>query len=475
MRTPKMKSHKRGMIQLKRIKIILILACVSLTAFAAALICACSIGEPSANTEGLDAYVTYYSNGGELQQGNPMMYQTLRFADGAPILDIGTDTVKDITFALSKSNYEFGGWAYAELDEGGKPILTDAQGQKLTVRDSGSPDMLDSNGREINEQEKVFSAQVKMENGSPVLAFKDGAHPKADKDNHIYLAAYWVPSVKINYVVAADDAITFAPADGGDKLTFQPDDVFANDNFGSFNEFTLKPDEMPLDGYSPEGYSFINLYLDKNCTNPVPDGYKVAKPQPDETGKAESVTIYARFKEGEWTPLRDADDVRSMLGKSNNSDSYILVYDIDMQGASAIRRNERVRSSFTLEGENHTIKGLNFASTPGAGLSISMFGDIAATTKIKDVTFEDITFTLSASRGSCSFYLLFSTFAEGATIENVKVDGVEATVTLTGSGAIGNMQLGYKSNWLYGGSSTDAEFEAAHGDIVVNENVTINN
>ena len=462
---------------MKRIKIILILACVSLTAFAAALICACSIGEPQLNTEGLDAYVTYYSNGGSFNSGNTIKYQTLRFKDGAPVLDLGSDQVNNITFEMKKTNSEFVGWAYAELDENGKPVLTDAEGNKLEVKDSGSPYIEDANGKELDEQIKDFTAELKTDsNGDPELAFEN-QRPTASKETHLYLAAYWVPSVKIDYVLVSDDGdITFNPTEGEEKLTFKDGDVFASTDFGTFTNRQLTPAVMPLAGYRAEGYSFINLYLDEECTNPVPDGYSVSKP---EAADAENIRIYARFKKGSWTAVRNASDVQNMLGSTVLVGNYVLVNDIQMTASTSIERNSLMStpSSIVFEGEGHKITGLNIKSNPTPGQTISLFGKIGAGASIKNVMFEDVTITITVLRGNASFYMLFESLAEGATLDNLQVNKVNAMVTLGkqvgGNYLLYNLQNGNTSHWLYGGGDSDEQFVAVNGEIVKEAQIQI--
>ena len=454
-----------------RFKTLIVLVAIFLCSLTAGIVAGCSIGEPPVSASGLDCCVTYYINGGSFNSSTTMSYTTLYFKSGAPILNVGVDKVNNITYSVSRTNYYFNGWKYAALDENGQPILRDSEGTQLTVKPSGSPEMLDDGGRELSEQSKVFTAEIDETRGH---VFGNG-HPTINKDEHLYLVADWTGAARLDYVLVADEAVTFTDGNEDNPVltTVEPGEVVYGRDFGSFSVINLDP-ENDLKNFVSTTHSYIHLYWDEECRNPVvaTEAREIPKPEPDENGEVVNPVIYAKYVSGNWTPVRDSDGVANMFKSSGlNSlamrQNFYLVGNITYSG-NAIARDNTFNTNCTINGNGFTISNLVFASQRAlvGGAKVSVFGTLTDNANIYDLTLKDVTLnvTFNKAMSGTAAYLLFTDMNDGATLNNFLMDGATLNATLNGA-IVTNLQT--DDHFIYGTGNTDAEFAEAHGELVL--------
>lgn len=469
----------------------------------------CSIGVPTqqenADRMGMTASVTYYANGGEFSD-NKICYKTMYFVPGTPIFDINTDRppIEGKPLSISRENYTFGGWVKAELDANGLPILLemvmDEKSQDYIITDTvlpykenGTADILDTDGKQKGEQPKTFTAKIpdNME-----FAFENGRPMLEDKE-HLFLVAYWLPDVKLDYVLVLDDedpeaTVTFKVQNVDDPETedvdesetysdveFKTGDVIARKDFGLTGRVTLNGTTEPATPVSD--HSYIYLYWDEECTKPVnsENGYTVDRPDDGVNAK-----IYAKYLPGKWTPVSTYQNVARMfttLGDNN----YYIVDNIDCT-ASSLSLGARAFSGI-IEGNGYTLSNLTFTNSQNLdnGAKVSIFGEIAESAVIRDLTIENVKATVTVGfNATVNIFALFLDCAESATITNFSVENYELNITRRSSGVSGNSVIdniqqmndgSYAIDyWIYGGYTKDEFFTAEHGSIVKNATLIIN-
>lgn len=503
-----------------KIKPLMILIAIFAASLIMGVAAGCSIGESTqydtAMEKGMYSSVTYYANGGSFS-GSDICYKTMYFLPDSPIFNIGYDAYpvggSGSALSVTRTNMVLAGWAKAEVDENGKPTLLEMTdkgeltGKVLPVLENGSASITSSeDGRELNEQKKRFTAKLpdNPEDYDYVFGTENELHPRLAQDEHLYLVAVWAPDVVLDYVLVADEAVTFEMPKEDDpeteeneslqteNVSLQPGSVIASASFGAAGYITLKPGNAPKAAKS--SHSFIYLFWDEECTLPVTSknadrgsakygALAVERPQDGENAK-----IYAKYMSGtNWTAVDEPSDVSKMFSLLGNN-NYYLVDDIDCSSRTFTSFSTGTFTGKIL-GNGYTISDLNFGTersniTPGNDATISMFGSVGATAEISNLKIKNVTAYVKVKNSisgsyTVSVYALFSGLADGATIDNLSVDGYKLNIALTNeTSELGNIQIidgAYNTtNWLYGGNS-DEEFISEHGNIIENAVLTINN
>lgn len=457
-----------------KIKPLIILIAVFALSLVAGITAGCSIGEKSAqdlaNEMGLTCPVTYYANGGYFQVGtsaDQKVYRTVYYKSGAPILNIGVVNSNGQNLTIAREGYTFDGWEYCKLGADGKPILKDTEGNTLNVLENGTADIKGSDGRQLLEQSKRFTAES---NG--VKAFRNG-NPVVEEGNPLYLVATWVLDSVLEYRLVTDTPIVTTEGEGEAQktVTYKTGDVIAKKEF-TYNTMSVDASKSPR---TFSTYSYIQLYYDLECQEPLMPNARFTKPT-----DGSNVAVYAKYLEGEWTTVRNASDVSSMLVKG--SGNYYVPYDFSCNDSET---NFYMRTSGTFNGRivgnGFTISdiaiGATLAQTLSNGATVSLFGTLGAEAEISNLTLKNVSARVTIRSGAASIYALFSGVETGAKLTDFKVDGFNLQIT-AGSARINNIQMiddNYQTtSWLYG-TETDAEFESVYGEVVKNATLKIDN
>jgi len=173
------------------------------------------------------------------------------------------------------------------------------------------------------------------------------------------------------------------------------------------------------------GYTYNGLYLDAEGKNPVTTETLTHTGVVNlESGVAENhiMKVYMDLQEGEWYRIYN---VEQFIENSSVTGCYELYADLDF--TEQIWPTKFMYGNFagTIKGNGHTIKNIEIAQTDNSRTNAGLFGSLAESASITDVTFENITFTIQAgSRVVGSSYGLFAgTISDTAQVSNVNITG----------------------------------------------------
>ena len=435
--------------KIKNKVIILLLALLSLFVLAG-----CTFGQTLDEfiaSENIKVKITYYVNEGTFE-GTSTKRKDLYYHDGDMPLNItespetadeGFEFGKGSIY-ISRDNYILVGWYYVtEVVDEKDGICELGEAFDFTKPLQGGDELIEI--KLAAKWQKTEGLLVKL--GQIV-----------DEDLNV-LAGETITAGQTYNAIAKDEttgeAITSFAA--GDVLG----EIFYKDD-GTLSMAATQPNEMLFTVANNE-YTFFEYYMDEACTTPVT--------WPVVQGEVQT-TIYARYMKGNWTYVTDKAGVRSMFNSGlKKEENFFIKNDIDCTGISV---NPLSEMKGVLVGNGRTISNLKVSATPSTK-NLAMFGDIKATAKIKGVTFSNILmeYKRTALSGfNVEIYFVFLSLEEGATVENVTLQGT-MLIDSTQSSWVTNMQDN-RDHCLFGGYTTDAEYNGGFsvvGD--VNEFITL--
>ncbi len=357
----------------------------------------------------LPAQVTYYSNGGLFE--NNTTQKDIYYESGNKAADIGNVKFNSGSISISRDDYEFVGWYYVELDENGEPVK-------------------DANGEIILGEAVDFSKPLQ-------------------ENEHWTVAAAWTALSKVKVQLVCEEGATLSVSD---TLSYKNGDVIKEYSFTSTG-IVQSTTNAPIKVVE-NAYSFVEFYADEACTTKVE--------WPIQKGE-EDIFIYAKYIEGNWKMLKEADDVKDMLGDTSlSSNRYYLVNDID---CSVLTRaiSPTLKFNCELQGNGHTISNLKVEKTRLSNASkTSIFGELGETAVIENVTFDNVTVRYETMPNAfVETYLVCTAINVNAKINNVTINA-QMEVVLANGASIANipaMESGYDmSHWKFGGYEKDEDY-----------------
>lgn len=408
---------------LKRCLIVALMAVASLL-----LLAGCSIGRPSLNEiveeNNLRAIVTYYANEGEFE--NSSSKKDLYYMAGVQPLDIREPGVT-ANISIERDGYDFIAWYHAEVDGDGNIIFEDGKPKASDTMADFTKYLVEGDHWTLVAKWKIQS-RVRIQIVGKDLTETDKIVIKTEEDEKVYDKEYAL----------------------GDELISYPYEV---------NNKVKKPD-VESDSFVPQNeYTFVEFYSDKDCTNVCQ--------WPIERGD-EDVIVYARYIKGNWKFIRTLDDLSQISNGVMSRDKYLLLNDIDCQGKSITAMGTKSFAG-TLQGDGkaYTIKNLTVIySVEKQEQSASVFGNIKSTATIKDIYFENISVEYTTAYITenqvmeIPVYLLYTSLASGATVQNVTFSGAMKVVyegTAYKNTNIAPDGNGGWTGWLAGTTATGAE------------------
>lgn len=377
----------------------------------------CTVGESLeeiVEENQLVAQVTYYANGGDFgitledtsDRENVLLSQKkeLYYKDGSKIADLGNITLSNGSIDFERAGYDFAGWYYVETDDEGNIVY------------------------EVNEVDGVTYMK---------LGDKVDFSATIEEGEHWYLCAAWTPQVKVKVRLVCDtlsENETIKGTYGGKDVELKNGDTVHEFSFNTAGKVLSVSNAWTPDFKATDG-TYVAYYADAACTQAVQ--------WPILNTENKDVDIYAKYLEGAWTVIRTADDVKTLFGfKATQSDTKFYLYgDIDATGVSVAPTDS---FAATLEGNGHTISNLTVGSSLSQTATTALFGNIAATASMKNVSFTGLTVTYNSApnvsikdenkanpekwvRGYYG-YLVYASRASGSVVENVAID---ATMTVS--------------------------------------------
>lgn len=227
------------------------------------------------------------------------------------------------------------------------------------------------------------------------------------------LYAAWVPMFRIDFYDRATgeflESYSFDPAAG--------------------QEFTLPAwDETTgaIEMYSfpvRSGYTFAGAYLDAAGIQPLTDAVFTHPGAVDTaTGTAKNgvLNLYLDWTEGEWYHIYSLEQFKE---NASVAGSYVLHTDLDF--TDEIWPSSLMYGNFsgTIEGNGHAISNVQVTQTNNSKVNAGLFGYLTENAVIRDVTFENITFTIEAGTrmAGTSYGLLAGTVSAEAEITGVGI------------------------------------------------------
>lgn len=172
-----------------------------------------------------------------------------------------------------------------------------------------------------------------------------------------------------------------------------------------------------------EGYTFESVYLDAQGTQPVAEG-SVTHPAVlnSETATVENGTmkLYVQYRTGQWYRITSA---KQFADNFSLNGCYEILADLDF--TDVIWPTGMMYGSFTgtVNGNGHTVSNVTIEQTNNSKVNAGLFGQLGTDSILKDVTFDNITFTVkSGTRVAGTAYgLLAGTVTDGATLDGVQI------------------------------------------------------
>ncbi|MDE6075700.1 MAG: hypothetical protein K2G26_04605 [Clostridia bacterium] len=478
----------------KKLKVYLLIILTAVCAACAfAGFAGCKIGRPGREEVLKDykAHVTYYSNGGFFNESTTITVRDLYFkndpgsesydVNGVPFFEITDETTG---MKVEREGYDLVGWympaTYKDGENAGKIMYTytytDAAGQEHT--DAVFP-VLDENGNTVTDieadrpvfaragvNEQITEDKIRV---IPSDVKLDSTRRVADDENLI-VCAKWAPALKIVYKLVCEEGKTYTDEAGNE---YKNGSELRQDNFGKGE--TSSP--TSLEPIKLNGASFVRSYLDAELTTVVES---IARPAGDEP---ENPVVYAHYIDGEnWTIVtNDPGKVVEMFnGLGSASNKYYLLSDVDCASRTFSLKNQNVPVNATVQGNGKTISNLKFAVTGAARNDFSVFGNIGASFKLSNLKIENITIDITA-RGDIGLYAICNGLNASASIEGLEISGITAHIKIPADNKVTNVQFVMqdgsefedRSQWLFGGSDKDEQFQVKNPQIKVTGETTL--
>jgi hypothetical protein len=127
--------------------------------------------------------------------------------------------------------------------------------------------------------------------------------------------------------------------------------------------------------------------------------------------------------------------------------------------------------NINIEGNGYTLENLKYTGTGMGDPTYSMLGTLSSNTTINNLTFKNVTLSATLKTNITGLYGVFNSVTSRGNLNNFVIDGITMTVKAPTGTTVGNFATvdsqGNKTNWLFGGYSTDAEFLADYTDVTV--------
>jgi len=434
---------------IKKSKLFLLVILVVLATVS--LIAGCKVGgitaEEKIEQENLTATVTYYANGGKFE--NEASERKLYYKENSVVIDIGLGKVvqSNLNISISRAGYELVAWHVAE-----------------TVEENGEIKPLIVDGEVVYGEEMNFSQKIQ-------------------KDQNLYLCAVWQPLVKLNVKLVYEEGQSFSV----DGVDYQTGDVIKEYLYDKGKTSIVDPGARGSVSPIKAGKqaTFLEYYTDEACTTVAQ--WPIAKPVAAEGEKAEDAVVYAKYLVGEWSVVRNANDVKSMFGKMDMDDERFYLFangnQIDCSGVT-VNRNDSVGA--LIEGNGTVIKNLTVKKEgvlPVSGVT-GIFGNVKATAQIKNLTIQSVAVnytvkSVATANPFINVYGVCQSIQDGAVIEGLSIESISVTASVPSSVTVANVTEvdengdgtvdGYTStNLIFGGFTNDQlpeDYEVAVGSI----------
>lgn len=285
---------------------------------------------------------------------------------------------------------------------------------------------------------------------------------RLQKDDNYNIYAKWERLEVVVVKLVCDENAVLYSANKDDTKAYRNGDEIKDYAFDSKGErkyptvsFAVKDDE----------YTFTEFYKTSDVSNPANMMRQDGDCWPISKTEGQDTVIYAHYIKGDYTVLKTPAGVNTFFRNAGKTDSYYLLYDID---CSSLKNPIAPVSKFNakLYGNGYTISNISIAKT-GIKQDVSWLGDVSEDALLKDVTFKNVTTSYTTdgkTTGIVQIFWLFTSCANANAFNGVTFTNIAMEVTKKNPATtLGNLYIGntpVKTHCLYGGVTSDAEFDA---------------
>ena len=264
----------------------------------------------------------------------------------------------------------------------------------------------------------------------------DGEEELNVNENYLTLYAAWVPyfNFEIYAVDPATGEMMYTKDETSGKLVTVSATTQAlflempewDQNTGKINmkKFPTPEALTKAEDGSKKDVTFGAAYLDAAMTQPATGTLAGTWDPVTATLTTDTVKLYTTWMEGEWFHIYTA---KQFFDNSKLDGNYILCADLDFSETvwkPILATNEKGFTGKIL-GNGHTMANISVEQANTSQLQGGIFANIGAAAEIRDVKFENVTYTIGAGSRmqGASFGLLAGTVADGAVLEQVTLSG----------------------------------------------------
>ena len=241
----------------------------------------------------------------------------------------------------------------------------------------------------------------------------DAGESHSSSEPVLTLYAAWAPLFEVQFYSLDSgeylDSYTFHPEQGNEIMLPQ-----WSEETGAIEMYKFP---------QRSGYTYLSAYYDAEGTQPV-TGESVthtgAVDYVNGAAKNSVMKLYVDWMEGEWYHIYNVDQ---FLEHASVNGSYILHADLDF--TDEIWPTSLMYGSYTgtIVGNGHSLSNIVLEQTNNSKANAGLFGRLAETAVLRDLTLDHVTFTIQAGTrmAGTTFGLLAGTIASGAELDNVSI------------------------------------------------------
>ena len=335
--------------------------------------------------------VKYDANGGTFTTNTSVIVDSYNISEmekdtdgqvGIALLPPDAEMRGNDAFSAVKNGYFLAGW-YSERIES-----KDAEGNTIYT----------------------YSGRWDFENG---LLEVDASKEYTSTEPILTLYAAWVPQFEIEYYTR----------DTGELLASA---VFDPTTQSEISIPALSEETGAVDMFNfptRDGYTFDKVYYDEAGAEQITTATIAHTGTVDyETGTALNpvMKLYVDWLEGEWYHIYTAEQ---FVDNASVNGSYIIHADLDF--TEEIWPSSLMHGTYagTIQGNGYKMKNITFEQTNNSKNNSGLFGQLAETASISDITFENVSFTIKGGTRvpGANFGLLAGTISDTAVVNKVKI------------------------------------------------------
>ena len=309
-----------------------------------------------------------------------------------PLIAPDDDNRGNNAFEIARTGYNLAGWFIKEavLNDAGEALDEDGN----LASESGKEPAYKLTKWDFSKDKLVLDASKSYSSSTPVLT----------------LTAVWLEYVNFEFYAKTESGFELIGNHKGTQIDVPEWDLSSGKlNYKNF---------IKLDGKTLTG-----AYLDEAMTEAMD---ATVKGEFDyDTGKVltPTIKIYTEWQDGEWYKISTA----SQLSKNANlKGCYEILADLDFSEVTWPAAFTNGTYAGTVIGNGHKISGIKTTAYITRGGDVShgaVFGSLAKSANISDLTFDNVTYTVknAAKASSLALGLLAGTNS-GATLTGVKIE-----------------------------------------------------